>query len=100
MKKTQIGTVVSDKMQNTAVIEVAIWKKHRILKKRYQQHHRFMAENPDNTYKIGDVVEAVESRPLSRNKRWVITKKIDVKAGASKKKTVTSVKSKATPKKK
>lgn len=99
MKKTQIGTVISDKMQNTAIIEVAIWKKHSVLKKRYQRHHKFMAENPEDSYKVGDVVEITETRPLSRNKRWEITKKIDFKAAEVKKKTVKSVKSKVSKKK-
>lgn len=79
MKKTQIGTVVSDKMQNTAVVEVALWKIHRIIKKRYQRHQRFMAHNPENTYKIGDRVEIAETRPQSKNKRWEITRKLETK---------------------
>jgi small subunit ribosomal protein S17 len=79
MKKTQVGTVVSDKMQNTAVVEVALWKIHRIIKKRYKRHQRFMAHNPENTYKVGDKVEIVETKPLSKNKRWEITRKVEVK---------------------
>lgn len=72
IKKIQIGTVVSDKMINTAVVEVEIWKTHRLIKKRYQRHQRFMVENPDNQYKIGDKVRISESKPLSRHKRWLI----------------------------
>ncbi len=70
--KTQTGVIVSDKMTNTAVIEVEVWKTHRVIKKRYKRHNRFMAENPNNTYKTGDIVKIAESRPLSKNKRWTI----------------------------
>jgi small subunit ribosomal protein S17 len=76
MKKTQIGTVVSDKMQKTAVVEVTLWKTDRIIKKRYKRYRRFMAHNPENAYKVGDKVEIVETRPLSKNKRWEIRRKI------------------------
>ncbi|MEX1052111.1 MAG: 30S ribosomal protein S17 [Patescibacteria group bacterium] len=72
VQKFLTGTIVSDKMTNTAVIEVEVWKIHRIIKKRYKRHSRFMAENPDNQYKTGDLVRIQESKPLSRHKRWVI----------------------------
>lgn len=64
---------MSDKMQQTAVIEVARQKIHPIIQKRYTRNARFMAHNPDNTYKIGDEVVIAETRPLSKNKRWEIT---------------------------
>lgn len=75
VKRTQIGTVVSDKMTNTAVVAVEVWKIHRVIKKRYKRHNRFMAENPENQFKVGDLVKIVESRPLSRHKRWTIVGK-------------------------
>lgn len=73
VKKTRAGTVVSNKMINTAVVEVEIWKIHRVIKKRYKRHNRFMAENPDNKYMIGDKVIITETKPMSLNKRWAIT---------------------------
>ncbi len=75
IKKTLIGRVVSDKMTNTAVVEVEIWKIHRVIKKRYKRHSRFMVENPENQYKTGDLVKIVESKPLSRHKRWTVIAK-------------------------
>lgn len=72
VKKTKVGTVVSDKMQGTAVIEVEVWKTGRVVKKRYKRHSRFMAENPGNTYKTGDRVKIIETKPLSRHKHWSI----------------------------
>ena len=80
MKKTQIGVVVSNKMQDTAVIEVTLWKVHPIIKKRYKRHHKFMAHNPGNVFKSGETVEISETRPMSRNKRWEIVRKIDKSA--------------------
>lgn len=77
MGKTQVGVIVSDKMQSTAVVEVTLWKIHRIIKKRYKRHNKFMASNPGNTYKTGEMVEIMETRPQSKNKRWEIVRKIE-----------------------
>ena len=72
VKKTLIGTVVSDKMTNSAVVEVEVWKTDRVIKKRYKRHNRFLAENPENKYKEGQRVKIAESKPLSLKKRWTI----------------------------
>ena len=73
VRKTRVGIIVSDKMTNTAVVRVEAWKVRRVIKKRYKRHSRFMAENPNNKYQTGDLVRIAESKPLSLNKRWVIT---------------------------
>lgn len=73
VKKTRTGIVVSDKMTNTAVVEVEVWKIHRVIKKRYKRQSRFMAENPSDKYKTGDRVTITETKPKSLNKRWIIT---------------------------
>lgn len=78
-KKTLQGVVVSDKMQNSAVVEITIWKVHPIIKKRYPRNRRFIVENPDNKYKIGDEVRISETKPLSRHKRFEILSKVDKK---------------------
>lgn len=77
-KKPRIlkGTVVSDKMQKTAVVEILRLKKHPKYKKYYKVSHRFKAHNENNQYKTGDKVFMQESRPMSKDKRWVITGKI------------------------
>ncbi|HSX41908.1 MAG TPA: 30S ribosomal protein S17 [Candidatus Saccharimonadales bacterium] len=77
MRKTQLGIIVSDKMTNTAVVAVSLWRIHPILKKRFQRHRKFMAQNPNNEYKMGETVEIAETKPLSRHKRWEITKRIE-----------------------
>ncbi|HUD20474.1 MAG TPA: 30S ribosomal protein S17 [Candidatus Saccharimonadales bacterium] len=75
-KKTILGTVVSDKMQGSAVVEVVSWKIDRIIRKRFKKNRKFIVENPDNQYHTGDKVKIVETRPLSRHKRFTITEKI------------------------
>ena len=79
MKKTQIGFITSDKMDQSAVVEVAVWKTHPIIKKRYQRHQKYLVHNPENSFKLGDQVEIVETKPLSKRKRWTITRKLGVK---------------------
>lgn len=91
MKKLKTGTVVSDKMQNSAVVEVELWKTHRIIGKRYRRTVRYLVDNPDNAAKTGDAVTIEETRPLSRHKHWrivptvvkVAKKKAPVKEKAS-----------------
>ena len=87
MRKTQIGVIVSDKMQKTAIVEVVVWKTHQILNKRYQRHNRFMANNPNDQYKTGETVEIIETKPLSRRKSWKIVGRIDIKDTEKKPKT-------------
>lgn len=73
MRKTMTGIIVSDKMQQTAVIAVTTQKIHPIIKKRYKRVGKFMAHNPENTYKTGDKVVIAETKPMSRHKNWEIT---------------------------
>ncbi len=72
-RKTMIGRVVSDKMQKTALVEVAIRTRHPLYGKVMTQARRFMAHNEDPLAKLGDTVKIVESRPLSHRKRWRIS---------------------------
>ena len=71
------GVVVSDKMTKTAVVEILRLKKHPKYKKYYKVSKRFKAHNPDNQYHTGDKVTIQETRPMSKEKRWVITGKAD-----------------------
>ncbi len=65
-----VGTVVSDKSDKTIVVKVETLIKHPLLKKYIRRHKKFTAHDPENTCGIGDKVEIIEFRPLSRNKRW------------------------------
>ena len=75
-KKKIKGVIVSDKMQKTAVVEVLRLKKHPKYKKYYKVSKNFKAHNPDNQYHTGDNVWIEETRPMSKDKRWIIISKI------------------------
>ena len=70
------GTVVSDKMQKTAVVEVRREERHKMYGRSFWTTRRFKAENPENMYRTGDEVVIAETRPLSRGKRWRIIEKL------------------------
>jgi len=70
------GVVVSDKMQKTRVVAVSRLKKHPKYLKYYTVTQKFKAHDEKNEYKTGDKVVIQESRPLSRDKRWVVIGKI------------------------
>lgn len=73
-KKILTGVVVSDKMDKTVVVRVERRVKHPLYKKYIRRHKKYYAHDPKNECKIGDIVEIIESRPLSRLKRWRVLK--------------------------
>lgn len=79
MHRRLIGTVVSDKMQKTVVVRVERLKRHPKYHKQYRVRSTFKAHSPENAYHTGDLVEIAESRPLSRDKRWVVVRKVSEK---------------------
>lgn len=72
-RKVLIGEVVSDKMQKTVVVRVDRVKRHPLYGKVIKVSKRFKAHDEENRCRVGDIVRIVESRPLSREKRWVVT---------------------------
>ncbi len=72
-RKVMVGRVVSNKMDKTAVVAVETLKRHRLYGKVIRQRKKYKAHDAENRCQIGDLVRMVESRPLSREKRWVIT---------------------------
>ena len=76
MKRKLKGTVVSDKMQKTRVVEVVRFKKHQRYQKYFKTSQRFKAHDINNEYKVGDKVVIEETRPLSKDKRWKIVSRI------------------------
>ncbi len=78
-KRRITGIVVSDAMQKTRVVAVDRLKKHPKYLKYYTVTSTFKAHDENNEYKKGDNVVIEETRPLSREKRWTIVKKIDIK---------------------
>ncbi len=71
-----IGTVVSDKMKKTVVVEVTFLKQGGKYLRSYKTEKRFKAHDENNEYKIGDKVTIEATRPLSREKRWRVVEKI------------------------
>jgi small subunit ribosomal protein S17 len=69
-RKVLQGRVVSDKMQKTIVVEIQQRKLHRLYKKYLTRTKRIKAHDEKNDCKIGDVVRVVDSRPMSKEKRW------------------------------
>ena len=69
-RRTQIGKVVSDKMDKTIVVAVETYKKHDLYHKRIKYTKKFKAHDENNQAQIGDVVKIMESRPLSKDKNW------------------------------
>jgi small subunit ribosomal protein S17 len=72
--QTITGVVVSDKMDKTVVVLVNRLVKHPVYKKYIRRRSKFMAHDEGNAAKKGDTVEIIQSRPLSRLKRWRLTK--------------------------
>ncbi|MEW5744728.1 MAG: 30S ribosomal protein S17 [Nitrospirota bacterium] len=73
-KKVYTGKVVSDKMDKTVVVAVTRTFQHPLYLKTVKKVAKFKAHDEENTCKIGDVVQIVESRPISKDKRWQVVK--------------------------
>ena len=77
VKAQLTGRVVSDKMEKTVVVAVERQVRHGVYGKSQRKTSKFVAHNEDNAAKVGDKVALVESRPLSRRKRWVVTRVVE-----------------------
>jgi small subunit ribosomal protein S17 len=78
-QKTRIGRVVSDKMDKTIVVAVDTFKRHPLYRKTIRRAVKYKAHDEKNECREGDVVRIIETRPLSKEKRWrvgeIITRK-------------------------
>jgi small subunit ribosomal protein S17 len=74
VKQQLTGTVVSDKMDKTVVVAVERQVRHGVYGKSQKKTSTFVAHNEGNEAKTGDTVAIAESRPLSRRKRWIVTR--------------------------
>jgi len=73
-KTEKLGVVVSDKMDKGVVVSVEWQVRHGVYGKTQKRTSRFLAHDEENAAKVGDEVAIAESRPLSRRKRWVVTR--------------------------
>jgi small subunit ribosomal protein S17 len=71
------GVVVSDKMQKTVTVAVERQIRHEVYGKTQRRTSKFLAHNENEDAKIGDRVAIVEARPMSRRKRWVVTRVVE-----------------------
>ena len=76
MKKRLTGTVISNKMEKTVVVEVERFKEHPKYKRRYRFHKKYKAHDERGEYKIGERVIIEGCRPISKEKRWRVIKKM------------------------
>jgi len=76
-KVTKLGVVVSDKMDKTIVVRVERQFKHPLYKKIIRRHKKFKAHDEKNECKIGDLVQIQECKPISKHKRWILTRIIE-----------------------
>jgi small subunit ribosomal protein S17 len=73
-KSEKFGVVVSDKMQKSVVVAVERQVRHGVYGKTQRRTSKFLAHDAENTAKVGDQVAIVETRPMSRRKRWAVTR--------------------------
>lgn len=74
--RTLQGLVTSDKMTKTVIVSISRMKKHPKYKKFMKVTAKFKAHNPDNVYHTGDKVIIQETRPMSKEKRWIVISKV------------------------
>ena len=79
-RKFMTATVVSDKMDKTRVVQVIQVSKHAKYAKAVRSFVRYKAHDENNASKAGDVVKIMETRPLSKDKRWIIREVVEAKA--------------------
>lgn len=72
--RSLVGIVVSDKMNKTVVVEVERTKTHPVYKKQYRVSKKYKAHDEKNEFKIGDEVQIIEIRPMSKTKTWRVEK--------------------------
>lgn len=76
-RKTRTGIIVSDKMDKTVVVQIATKVKHPLYGKYVSSRVKYKAHDEENEFNNGDTVEIEETRPLSRDKRWRVTRLVE-----------------------
>ncbi len=72
-RKMLVGRVISDKMDKTVIVQVGRLKRHALFGKVIRRRKRYKVHDQDNSCHVGDLVRIMESKPISRHKRWVVT---------------------------
>ena len=77
LRKVMVGTVVSDKMDKTVVVAVETNVKHKIYSKIQKRTYKLKAHDENNECQVGDKVKVMETRPLSKDKRWRVVEIVE-----------------------
>ena len=77
LRKTRVGVVVSDKMDKTIVVEIRTRVKHPLYGKIMNRTEKFKAHDENNEAYVGDIVSLMETRPLSKDKRWRVVEIVE-----------------------
>ena len=77
LRKVMIGTVVSDKMDKTVVVAVETSVRHKVYKKTVKRTYKLKAHDEENACKVGDKVKVMETRPLSKDKRFRVVEIVE-----------------------
>lgn len=81
IRKKLTGVVIANKMDKTAVVLVSRLKRHGTYKKYITKYNRYVAHDPQNNCQIGDRVKIMESRPISKTKRWQVMEILESSIG-------------------
>jgi small subunit ribosomal protein S17 len=76
-RKILVGRVTSDKMDKTIVVQVDRLKRHTLYGKVMRFHKKYKAHDEENAAKIGDMVKIIESKPMSKEKRWALVEVLE-----------------------
>ena len=77
LRKTRVGIVTSDKMDKTVVVAVVDLEQHKLYKKAVKKTVKFQAHDENNDAHVGDTVSIMETRPLSKHKRWRVVEVVE-----------------------
>ena len=77
LRKVLVGTVVSNKMDKTIVVAVETNVKHPMYKKIVKRTYKLKAHDEENVCQVGDIVKVMETRPLSKDKRWRLVEVVE-----------------------
>ena len=77
LRKTRVGKVTSNKMDKTIVVAIEDHVKHPLYKKIVKRTYKLKAHDDENTCNIGDTVKVMETRPLSKDKRWRLVEVVE-----------------------
>ena len=76
-RKVRLGTVIAEKMHKTVIVQIGTSKAHRLYRKTVQQRTRFKVHDEKNECGIGDLVRIMETRPISKEKRWRVVEIVE-----------------------